>query len=353
MKFCIGIIKKTLTKALDSKNKIHYKHCSFFTHIDIKSYIHIIKNMSIQSDKALDEALILIESCNFIQPLELLKEILKSELGNKRLVFAIRCCDFWAKTDIFLTETSYFDQGERLLAQWKNFQMILEFATPECEKIIYSFKKGIFSKALEVYSKANNDKDPKYKSEILRKTGLCYKKLGSYEIALKFLTEANNMVSGQAQLIAEMADCYAFYGETKNAKMLFREAFYINARSIDLTFLDSPLIRVLIEKVEDSGYSGSTLLEWIPVYGVIFGIFNIKRHLKAQEVLRLKQEIYSKEGEMKDPSSNKEYLKPHLINLYFWLIDYYLLEKDSISKINEVMLKLKLLDPEIHNLYKK
>ncbi|WP_407396749.1 tetratricopeptide repeat protein [Treponema sp.] len=309
--------------------------------------------MSIQSDKALEEALKLIESCTFRQPLELLKDILPGELGDKRLVFAIKCCDFWAKTDDSLSETSCFEQGEWLLNQWKKFQMILEFAEPDCDKIIYSFKKGIFSKALEVYSKANDEKDPKFKSEILRKTGLCYKKLGSYEMGLRFLTEANAMVPGQAQLIAEMADCYAFYGETKNAKMLFKEAFYMDARKIDLTFLDSPLIRVLIEKVEDAGHTGQALLEWIPVYGVILGIFNVKRQLKSQEVLRLKQEIYSKEGEMKDSSSNKDFLKPHLINLYFWLIDYYVLEKDSVSNIKEILLKLKLLDPEIHKLYVK
>ncbi|MCI5829376.1 MAG: tetratricopeptide repeat protein [Treponema sp.] len=307
--------------------------------------------MSIQSDKALEEALKLIESCSFKQPLELLKEILKGELGNKRIVFAIKCCRFWLEADSSTVGNTYFEQGEWLLFQWKKFQIILEFAEPDCEKIIYAFKKAIFSKALEIYSKATDGKDPKLKAEILRKTGLCYKKLGSYEMALKFLTEANSTVPGQAQLIAEMADCYAFYGETKNAKMLFREAFFMDARKIDLTFLDSPLIRVLIEKVEDAGYTGAALLEWIPVYGVIFGIFNIKRQMKSQEVLRLNQEIYSKQGEMKDPASNKELLKPRLINLYFWLIDYYILDKDSISKINEVLLKLKLLDPEIHKLY--
>ena len=309
--------------------------------------------MSIQSDKALEEALKLIESCSFEQPLALLKGILKTELGNKRLVFAIRCCDFWAKTDVSMAGTTYFEQGEWLLDQWKKFQMNLEFAGPECEKITYSFRKGIFSRALEIYSKANDEKDTKFKSEILRKTGLCYKKLGSYEMALRFLSEANAMVPGQAQLIAELADCYAFYGETKNAKMLFKEAFYMDARKIDLTFLDSPLIRVLVEKVEDAGYTGQALLEWIPVYGVILGIFNVKRQLKSKEVLHLNQEIYSKEGEIKDASSNKEILKPHLINLYFWLIDYYVLEKDSISRINEVLLKLKLLAPEIHSLYVK
>ncbi|MBQ0039010.1 MAG: hypothetical protein KBS64_01105 [Treponema sp.] len=309
--------------------------------------------MSIQSDKALEEALKLIESCNFSTPLVQLKEILAGELEDKRLVFAIRCCGFWTNFDGALENLSYFDQGEWILGQWKKFQVILELAGPDCDKIVYSFKKGIFSKALEVYSKANDEKDPKFKSEILRKTGLCYKKLGSYEMALKFLSEANAMVPGQAQLIAEMADCYAFYGENKNAKMLFKEAFYMDASKIDLTFLDSPLIKVLVEKVEDAGYSGPALLEWIPVYGVIYGIFNVKRPLRSQEVLRLKQDIYTREGEMKDPTSNKELLKPYLINLYFWLIDYYVLEKDSVARINEVLLKLKLLDADIHELYVK
>lgn len=309
--------------------------------------------MSIQSDKALEEALKLVEACNFTQPLEQLKDILSDELDDKRLVFAIRCCDFWTNLDDSFSSMSFFEQGEWLLCQWKRFQFILEPAGTDCDKIVYSFKKGIFSKALEVYSKANDEKDPKFKAEISRKTGLCYKKLGSYEMALKFLTEANGMLPGQAQVIAEMADCYAFYGETKNAKMLFREAFYLDARKIDLTFLDSPLIRVLVEKVEDAGYTGPALLEWIPVYGVVYGIFNVKRPLRSQEVLHLKQEIYSKEGEMKDPSSNKDFLKPHLINLYFWLIDYYVMEKDSVSKINEVLLKLKLLDATIHDMYVK
>nr|WP_318717649.1 hypothetical protein [uncultured Treponema sp.] len=310
--------------------------------------------MSIRSDNALNEALKLIENCNFNQSLELLKDILACELDDKRLVYAIRCCDFWKDcTNDNMNQLSFFEQGEWLLGQWKKFQVLIELAAPECEKICYSFKKGIFSKALECYSRANDEKDPKFKAEILRKTGLCYKKLGSYEMALRFLTESNTLIGGQSQVLAEMADCYAFYGETKNAKMLFREAFYMDAQKIDLSFLDSPLIRVLVEKVEDAGYTGAALLEWIPVYGVILGIFNVKRPLRSQEVLKLKQEIYSREGELKDPVKNRELLEPHLINLYFWLIDYYVLTKDNVSKINEIMLKLKLSFPEIYELFVK
>ena len=182
---------------------------------------------------------------------------------------------------------------------------------------------------------------------------MCYKKLGSYEIALRHLTEANSCLQGQASILAEMADCYALCGETKNAKMLFREAFYINAQQIDLVFLDSPLIRVLIEKVMDKGYTGEPLQEWVSVYGVLYGIFNVKRQLRAQEHLRLKQEVYARENEIKDPANNRAVLTPRLLNLYFWLIDFYEVTKDDVEKIKEVVLKIRLLDPEIYQLYIK
>ena len=84
--------------------------------------------MSIQSDKALDEALKFIESCNFTTPLAQLKKILVGELHDKRLVYAIRCCDFWSKYDDSIAGTSHFEHGEWLMSQWKQFQPILELA---------------------------------------------------------------------------------------------------------------------------------------------------------------------------------------------------------------------------------
>ena len=93
--------------------------------------------------------------------------------------------------------------------------------------------------------------------------------------------------------------------------------------------------------------------EWIPVYGVLFGVFNIKRELSAPEVGKLKQEIFARENEAKDPSSDKVTLVPRLINLYFWLIDHYVMSNDSSSKINEILLKIKLLSSEIYTMYVK
>ena len=185
------------------------------------------------------------------------------------------------------------------------------------------------------------------------KLGYVIKKFGEYETAKNCLLEANSLFSGSAAVLAELADCFALCGEERKAKVLFREAFFLDPQKIDLCFLDSELICCLIRKVSDKGLTGAVLQEWIPVYGVLFGIFTVKRELRSQEVGRLKQEIYAKENESKDPSSDTNILTPRLINLYFWLIDHYVLTNTEQSKINQILLKIKILDPAIYSLFVK
>ena len=249
-----------------------------------------------------------------------------------------------------MPQLEYFEQGETLITQWKQFTTIIERETAPLEHTVYSFKKGVFSLALDRYNRAGNEKDVEFTAEICRKKGLCYKKLGSYETALNWLKEANATAPNQAPVLAEIADCYALCGETRQSKALFREAFFINASKVDLDFLDSPFIKILVEKVKEKGYSGEILKEWIPVYGAVLGAFSIKRDLHSQEVLHLRQEIYAKESELKLPYSNTSVLTPQLLNLYLWLIDYQVLKKESISKINEILLKIKILDENIYSM---
>lgn len=308
-----------------------------------------MKFMSVQSEEAISLACKNIEICNIANAVSVLHDSLVADLDNSNLLLGIKYCNFWNDTLSSLSSLSFFEQGEVLLGQWKQFSLLVKEGNCS-ETILYSFRKGIFSLALECYSKANDEKDARLKSEILRKIGLCYKKLGSFEVALQYLQDANVTLAGQAAVIAEMADCYALCGETKTAKMLFKEAFYTDAQKIEFCFLDSPLILVLVDKVQAMGYTGAVLQEWVAVYGVVFGVFNVKRVLRSQEVLRLKQEIYAKESELKDPSNNRELILPRLANLYFWLLDHYSLAKEGAAKINEVLLKLKILDAD---LYKK
>lgn len=244
------------------------------------------------------------------------------------------------------------ERGEGLIAHWRNFLLKLDRQKP-VERTLFALQKGIFTLALQNFTELLDDCFPQQQTEIRRKIALCYKKLGQYETALKTLKDKNIFAERSAATLAEIADCYALCGDEKKAKVLFREAFFIDAQKVDISLLDSELICCLIRQVKKKGYTGCALQEWIPVYGVIYGIFNVKRELRGTEFGLLLQGIYARENELRDPVCNTQILTPKLINMYFWLIDHYVRTESNSEKINEVLLRIKLLDRNIYDLYVK
>jgi tetratricopeptide (TPR) repeat protein len=313
-----------------------------------------INAMGIQIQEELTKAYGFLEAGKPGEARQILSAALETELDNKDIIFALRCCNFWIDyTRQMESLEDPFERGEGLINEWKSFRAFICREKEPDPNTLYAVQRGIFSLALENYCKLTEDRDLVQKAEICRKIGLCYKKFGEYETAKNCLIKANTSQPGTAPILAEMADCYALCGEDRKAKVLFREAFFVDAQKIDFNFLDSELICCLIRKVTDKGYTGAALQEWIPVYGVLFGVFNVKRELRSQEVGRLKQEIYAKENESKDPSSDSAVLTPRLINMYFWLIDYYILTNEDTARINQVLLKIKILDPAVYTMYVK
>lgn len=284
----------------------------------------------------------------------LLNNALVYELENEEILFAINCCNFWIDVmERAKAANDNFERGQTYCNEWKNFLQFLNREEQTFDRTLFAAKTGVFSSALACFNQLADERDPILKAEILRKLGLCYKKLGSYETARNYLGEANEARPDSSPIIAEMADCYALCGEEKQAKVLFREAFYIDPQKIEQEFLDSELIQCLIRNVRQKGYSGAALMEWLPVYGQLYGVFTVKRRLRPQEIARLKQEIYAKETEIKDPSCQRDLLTPRLINLYFWLIDYYVAANENVSKMNDIITRIKILDTEIYELYIK
>ena len=311
--------------------------------------------MQIQTEEKFKECCQILKKGDILKADELLKEVLMEALDNEQIKFAVNCFSFW--TNIIRQLPSIkdsYERGETLLTSWETF---LPFTQKQKykpdESILYYFKCGIFSIALQNYSELVDIQDFAQRAEITRKIGLCYKKLGEYETAKNFLAESNKLKAGEAAVIAELADCFALCGEDRQAKVLFREAFYIDAQKVDLCFLDSELIQCLIRKIEEKGYTGDELLAWVPVYAQIFGVFTVKRQLKPQEVFKLKQEMYAAENEMKDPGCNRKLITPRLCNLYFWLIDHYAMNNEENTRISEILMRIKILDPVIYQLYVK
>jgi hypothetical protein len=115
--------------------------------------------------------------------------------------------------------------------------------------------------------------------------------------------------------------------------------------------MESELIIRLRDRVMQLGKTGQELLEWMPIYGCLYGVFSVKRELKPVEVGRLKQSIFTLENEIRSRPDNLSLLIPRLINRYFWLIDQYENTRESPELIEETMLKIKVIDPAIYEQY--
>ena len=310
--------------------------------------------MDFQTEAELKVALGYLQQGNPLEAQKIISSLFEHDLESMELVYTNKCCIFWIDSIKRLNNIDdSFERSENILLEWKNFQDYISRESAPYEPALFAVQQGFFKNALEEYKKMLDEKDPLQKAEIYKNTGICCKKLGDFENARAFLTEANDIYPNLSSVLAELADCYSLCGEDKFGKVLYREAFFADPDSIDLDFLDSELIKCLIEKTKSKGYSGKALQYWIPVYGVLGGVFNIKRELTSQEVARLKKDIYAMENEIKDPSCNSEILIPRMLNCYFWLMDHYDLANENQAKINEVLLRIKLLDSAVYEMYIK
>lgn len=295
----------------------------------------------------------LLKSGELVQADRELAGILQQNLDNEEVLYVLTGINYWNdKMKKAGSASTDFERGEYLVSQWKPFTAYMEKMGEEREPVLYALKHCAFTLALKFYQSLYREDGTSQDPELYRKIGLCYKALGDYERALHLLEQAKDGEHDSPTILAELADCYALCGEIRLSKVLFREAFFQGAGNIELLFLESGIVQRLVEQVQALGYSGEPLMEWLPVYGVLYGVLNVKRELRALEFGKLKQSIFAMENELKDvPEETRAVLVPRLINHYFWLIDHYVNVHDDKTRINEVLLKIKLLDTDVYNRY--
>ncbi|WP_024470554.1 tetratricopeptide repeat protein, partial [Treponema pedis] len=235
---------------------------------------------------------------------------------NADIEYTLKGISFWGEK-IKLAEqiSTPLERGEYMIANWKPFLKFMERQGENREAVIYALKCAVFTMALKFYAELLREETVLQNAEPYLRVGLCYKALGDYERGLEFLKYAAELNKNSASVLAELADCYALYGEMKFSKAFFREAFFINPSDIELQFLESEIIKRLIRKVEKLGYSSELVSEWIPVYGVLDGVFNVKRELRSYEFGQLKQKIFLLENEEREKTGEQHArLVPRLIN---------------------------------------
>jgi len=281
-----------------------------------------------------------------------LEEALRVDYEHPEVVHALKCVNWWIERAKRLDAMrDCYERGEFLLSNWKAFLAFLDRIGRSHDRSVYAVRLYVFSTALSCFQGMLADGVDRQDVELLLRVGRCYKGIGNYERALKYLEEAARVKKDDAEALAELADVYALVDEPRAAKAMFREAFFANPQKIDIRMLDSEMIRLLYARIGELGYKSPELEEWIPVYGVLFGIFTVKRELRAIELGKLKQSIFSLENEIRDRPAEAPLLTPRLINRYFWLIDHYVNAGDEKTRIDETLLKIKVLDPTVYERY--
>jgi tetratricopeptide (TPR) repeat protein len=287
---------------------------------------------------------------------EALNSALKIDFDHEEVLYALTCLNWWLDQIQRLPEFhNPYDQGGFILDQWKAYYTFLDRPGigDKYDRCQYALRRFIYSTALQSFENVLGDGVNQFDPGLLLQVGRCYKGVGNYELAIKYLEQAARFKREDSETLSELADVNALLDETKIAKVLFREAFFIEPQGIALRSMESEMIKRLRDRVRDEfSYQGAELAEWLPIYGCLWGVFSVKRELKVTELGRLRQSISAMENELQGGHDDKAVLKPRLINRYFWLIDHYENNRDDPTLIEDAMLKIKRIDPVIYERYR-
>jgi tetratricopeptide (TPR) repeat protein len=300
----------------------------------------------------------------FPEAIDALERLLERDVEFPGAASALKCAGFWReRMEKDGPPLEGFERGEQLLGQWRLFQAFADRLDDMPERCMFAMKQFVFSSALASYTATEGGfgateggfgaTAPEAAGDpyLLLQTGRCFKGAGNYESAIECLERANRESRDDARIMAELADCYSLVNESRAAKVFFREAFYVDPQAIDLANLESPLVQRLAARLRGKGWREPLLNEWMPVYGAIWGVFSVKREMKPLEFGKLKQAIYHLERECGRLGPERERAVPRLINRYFWLIDHYMTTGEPRERIEEILEKLREIDPGVHEEY--
>lgn len=280
-----------------------------------------------------------------------LEEALCVEIESQAIMTALKHVSFWHDREQRVERMSDpYERGEYLLGQWEVFRAFSSSDEVVAATILNALRSYVFHAALVAYRNVYAERENR-EPQLLVRIARCYKALGSYDEALRFVQAAAGIRTDDALVLAELADVLALVNRVAEAKAFFREAFFIDPQAVPLQSLESQVIVRLHERVLELGFRSELVREWVPVYGVLYGVFSVPRELRPIEFGRLKQSIYELERELREQTGDAEVIKPRLLNRYFWLLDHYTITGEAQRHIEEVKLKVRSVDQDVYHHY--
>jgi hypothetical protein len=265
------------------------------------------------------------------------EEALERDYGSKAAKFALKSLLWWQR---YLEDSAKGAkgplQGVAIVDRWEGFYRFLDGIGDVDRETLGAIRYWVSAAALNAfdYNRLNPSQSGDW--ELQFKVGLCCKGLGDYENAVAFLDTAAGFKQDAIALLFERADVKALAaarsgvpadGE-RDARLIFREAFLADPQEARVYSLESALFCELYRAVGERGYEGDELLEWMPVWGTLLGVFPLRCELNQVKLGKLKAQVFELENGLKrdggpgSASLGKE-LVPRLLNRYFWLVEHY------------------------------
>jgi tetratricopeptide (TPR) repeat protein len=293
----------------------------------------------------------LLEEGRFGEAVALYESILQENSSFPGVPDGIKATKFWInKKNKLKRYTTPYDKGKLLLKEWKEFERYMQKNHVKHGRSTAALQKYIFSDIIGSFADA-------YKegvipdTDILVQIGDLFKRLGNYEKAIDVYEYARGFNRQDPSLLAKLGDCYFSIDETSRAKVLFREAFFLDPGQIEIDLIESPFIHMLYKQTIECIEDPETAIYWIPVIAEIRSAFNVKREPKKGELEELRKMILKLENEYKINKKKRAYIEPKLLNHYFWLIDTLKILGGSKKEIEVSLQRINEINPEIFNLY--
>jgi tetratricopeptide (TPR) repeat protein len=298
-----------------------------------------------------NKAHILLEEGRFEEAISLFEAISRENANYPGVADGIKAARFWVSRQSKRHKFGGpYDKGRLFLKEWLEFEKYMQRNSVRHGRSTVAIQKYAFSDIIESFAQAYNE-GLAPDTNLLVQIGDLFKRLGNYERAADVYEYARGFNSCDPAILAKLGDCYFSMDETSKAKVLFREAFFIDPGQIELEQIESPLIKALYAKTNEMIKNPETSMEWVPVIAELTRVFNVKREPKKGELEELRKTIKKLESEYANNRKKRIYIEPKLLNHYFWLIDTLKILGGSRKEIEQSLQRINEINPDVFARY--
>lgn len=260
------------------------------------------------------------------------------DINDNEFEQILKIIKFWNNRKELFTFDENNSHGEKLLNEWENFVKFYNENKIDLNRVLLSIKEYVFKRIIDILIEEYK-LSPVSDREKLILLGHAFYEIGILDKAQETLEYALSIYSedDDPRIYLLLSNIYLENNDEELAIVMLNDAFLKYSQYINLESINYPVIIKLKEKIEKDGFKEDELLEWIPVYGYIYGGLTIRRKIEYKEYMLLKDKIIDYESTLKIDKKSKEVLVPRIINFYFWVFDYYVYQINAFEAATKVI----------------